>query len=370
TSLFQVTSQQLGAGLQVDFKTLLIGAVYEKSLRLSQASSREFTQGQILNVINVDVEKVSLAFLQLAMLLTAPVQVVVSVILLGNLIGYAVWGGAGTLFAILFLQLAVIGFLASYQKSFLQGGDRRLKLIREVLYGMKIIKFRALERFFIDRINSIRLEQLSILKKYYSVQAYFVGLIQIAPISMPIVAFLVYGSINGKLTPAIIFPALSLFNQLFQPILTIPQSLTAMIVAVVSWKRIVALLMADESDGLALEKLGISSSALPNGADQSAVAKQDTFVESEPGAEIAIRASDLSFKWEQVLKQDGDQPAKSDKPKPKRVFPWQKPPAKDPEAATEERKPEDAFSIANINLSIKRGQKVAIVGAVGSGKSS
>ncbi len=55
-SLFQVTSSQLGNSLQVDFKTFLIGAVYEKSLRLSQSASREFTQGQILNIINVDVE--------------------------------------------------------------------------------------------------------------------------------------------------------------------------------------------------------------------------------------------------------------------------------------------------------------------------
>jgi len=179
----------LGNALQVDFKTMLIGAVYEKSLKLSQSSSRKYTQGQILNTINVDVEKVSAMFLQLASLTAAPIQVAVSLILLSDLIGIAVWGGFGVIFGILTLQILVIGFLAGYQKSFLQGGDKRLKLLREVLYGVKIIKFRALESFFATKISDIRAEQLSVLKKYYAVQAYFVGLIQIAPIAMPIGMF-------------------------------------------------------------------------------------------------------------------------------------------------------------------------------------
>lgn len=183
---FQNSSVQIGAFLQVDFKTILIGAVYEKSLRLSQKASREFTQGQILNIINVDVEKVCGMFLQGPQLVTAPIQVVVSLILLGRLIGVAVWAGFGVLFGILFLQIAVIGFLAGYQKQFLSFGDKRLKLVREVLYGIKIIKFRALESFFSDRISKIRASQLHLLGKYYAVQAYFVGLIQIAPVAMPV----------------------------------------------------------------------------------------------------------------------------------------------------------------------------------------
>lgn len=183
---------------------------------------------------------------QIAPFLVAPIQLTVALKLIGDLIGYAVWSGAGTLFGVLFLEIMILGFLVRFQQGFLKVGDRRLKLIREVLYGMKVIKFRALESFFAAKISNIRDEQLRFLKKYYAVQVYFVGLIQIAPIAMPIVGFITYASLNGGLIfAAVIFPALSLFQGLFQTILVIPQGLTALTVAVVSWNRIANFLLAD-----------------------------------------------------------------------------------------------------------------------------
>lgn len=166
SSIFRQTSLQFFNSLQINIRTILIGSIYEKSLKLSQHASKEFTQGQILNLINVDVEKISMVLMQVAPFLVAPIQLAVSIKLIGDLIGYAVWGGAGALFGVLFLEIAIIGFLVKYQQGFLKAGDRRLKAIREVMYGMKIIKFRALEKFFEDRIAKIRLEQLSFLKRY------------------------------------------------------------------------------------------------------------------------------------------------------------------------------------------------------------
>ncbi|KAI8895406.1 P-loop containing nucleoside triphosphate hydrolase protein [Globomyces pollinis-pini] len=350
SSLFEKISQQLMALIQVDMKTILIGAVYEKSLRLSQSSSKIFTQGNILNLINVDIEKISMMFIQITGLIMAPIQVVVSIVLLGQLIGYAVWGGAGALFGILFLQLAVIGFLVKFQKEFLAVGDRRLKSVREVLYGMKIIKFRALEKFFSDRIAKIRTQQISILKKYYAIQVYFIGLIQIAPISMPLIAFLVYGASVGTLTPAIIFPALSLFGGLFQPILVVPQSITAVAVAVVSWNRLSDFLLAEE-------------------VSESALATSETVNDL-----LAVSIKDGSFKWE-VTENDPDS-NNSNKPKPVivEVKESSAPATSNAEVITESgpNVPESdkVFHLRNINLEFPKKSKIAIVGPVGSGKSS
>jgi hypothetical protein len=51
---------------------------------------------------------------------------------------------------------------------------------------MKVIKLRALEEFFEAKITKIRSDQLGFLKKFYFINVYFIGLIQIAPIAMPI----------------------------------------------------------------------------------------------------------------------------------------------------------------------------------------
>ena len=66
---------------------------------------------------------------------STPVQIIVALVQLAQLLGIAVWAGAGTLFAVLFLQGLVIILFVKYQKEFLKEGDERLKVTREMLYG-------------------------------------------------------------------------------------------------------------------------------------------------------------------------------------------------------------------------------------------
>ena len=77
------------------------------------------------------------------------------------------------MFGVLFLQGIVVFSFVKYQKEFLNAGDQRLKAIRELLYGIKVIKLRALEDFFNTRIHGIRGRQLKALNAYASI-LYFI----------------------------------------------------------------------------------------------------------------------------------------------------------------------------------------------------
>lgn len=191
-----------------------------------------------------------------------------------------------------------------------------------------------MEQFFINSISKIRDEQLSFLKRFYFIQVYFIGLIQIAPISMPVVGFIVYGLLNdGNISPAIIFPALSLFQGLFQTILVIPQGLIALVVANVSFKRVAAFLAAEEDPGIA-KKTATDDSKL---IFKSAQYKWDT---PPPAVVVPVKKSFFA------------------KPEVK-------------EAVTEPaEKVSDAFQLNDLNIKIRSGAKIGIVGPVGSGKSS
>jgi hypothetical protein len=61
TTLFGRTAEQILRTMEQNVKTVLIGAIYEKSLKIDQKSSTTFSQGRILNLINVDCEKIALA---------------------------------------------------------------------------------------------------------------------------------------------------------------------------------------------------------------------------------------------------------------------------------------------------------------------
>lgn len=167
-----------------------------------------------------------------------------------------------------------------------------------------------------------------------------------------IVGFLIFAAINGDITPAIIFPALSLFQGLFQPILTIPQSLTATIVAIVSWRRINDILEAEEGEDV-----------------------DGTVYETEELGSLVVENLDLQ--WESVQKNEIASSPKVVPPKKKSWF--SKKPSKETSKENIEEKSSSLkenqqgaipFKLSSISLSIKPGSKVAFVGPVGCGKSS
>jgi hypothetical protein len=147
-TLFGRSAEQLIRTAELHVKTMVIGAVYEKSLKkLASANSSNNnngkdappTQGRILNLINVDAEKISMVLSGLNAIWSTPVQITVALVQLAQLLGVSVWAGAATLFAVLLLQgFVVFGFIR-YQKAFLKAGDERLKATRELLYGESFV---------------------------------------------------------------------------------------------------------------------------------------------------------------------------------------------------------------------------------------
>jgi multidrug transporter EmrE-like cation transporter len=53
---------------------------------------------------------------QIAVFLISPIQLTVALILIGNLIGYAVWSGAGTFFGVILLEGLILIFLVRFQE--------------------------------------------------------------------------------------------------------------------------------------------------------------------------------------------------------------------------------------------------------------
>ncbi len=86
----------------------------------------------------------------------------------------------------------------------------------------------------------------------------------------------------------------------------------------------------------------------------------------DPTLDVALRVEDASFTW--------DAPAPNDEKSPnkKKHSGKSKGPQGKPRAETDEKAKdmEQVFGMSNINLEIPRGKLVAIVGTVGSGKTS
>ena len=75
------------------FRSALIGAVYEKALRLSSRAKQSSTTGAMVNLMSVDAQRFMDLVSYLHMLWSAPLQVALSLFFLWQLLGFATLAG-------------------------------------------------------------------------------------------------------------------------------------------------------------------------------------------------------------------------------------------------------------------------------------
>ena len=185
--------------------------------------------------------------------------------------------------------------------------DRRVKLINEILSGMKVLKMYSWESPFIEKIVGIRGNELHSMKWVQYLDSFLFFTWNSAPFLVAITSFVTYIYIdpeNNILDAQTAFVSLSLFNSLQAPFFLIPYAVQCVVQAGVSVKRINKFLNSEELD-------------LNN------VTKDEM--------EEAVVAKNAYYTWGQRT---------------------------------------DSPLLKNINFSIKKGSFVAVVGRVGSGKSS
>lgn len=97
---------------------------------------------------------------------SCPTKIIGASILLWFYIGPAVFAGLAALIIILPLNSYSTNLYNKYETEKLNFRDSRIKVISEVLNGIKVIKFYGWEISFENIINKIRKSELNLLKKY------------------------------------------------------------------------------------------------------------------------------------------------------------------------------------------------------------
>lgn len=124
------------------------------------------TVGEMVNLMQVNTQ----SFIELTSYIntiwSAPLQIIISVVILWNYLGIA--SLAGVLMMFIFVPINI--FLANKSKLLkmekLKHQDQRIKLTTEILNGMKVLKFYGWEISFNNIVNKIRETELQVLSKF------------------------------------------------------------------------------------------------------------------------------------------------------------------------------------------------------------
>lgn len=263
--------------------------------------------------------------------------------------------------------------------------DKRAKLLQEILGGMRIVKFMAWEIPFLSRIGAIRNMELGYVRTLLVYRSGMMAVAMSLPVLAAIIAFVTYVSTAHTLEPATVFATITLFQLMRMPLMMWPMCLSA---------------TADAMNALGRLEAVFDAEVITEGRH------------IDPDMKDAVRVDHASFTWDAApivvddtnkklqQKQDKANGIKTAKtPKTKKRF-FKKKPKPDTDAAhvriaakprpnlaeassfqggdvvpegdedREDPTQQQIFKLRDIDLSIPRGSLTAIVGSIGSGKSS
>ncbi|KAK7505594.1 hypothetical protein BaRGS_00003339 [Batillaria attramentaria] len=231
---FDYNSQVVGFKL----RCVIITTVYRKALTVSSVAQAKFNTGEIVNFMSTDTDRIVNFCPSFHSFWSLPFQVAVSLYLLYEQVGVSFLAGLG--FAIILIpinrQLAIkIGQLSTRM---MEQKDSRVKLMNEMLCGIRVLKFYAWEDHFTERINELRSKELHSLKGRKYLDAMCVYFWATTPVLISILTFTTYVLLGNKLTAAKVFTSLSLFLMLIAPLNAFPWVINGLMEAWVSLKRV------------------------------------------------------------------------------------------------------------------------------------
>ncbi|XKL66874.1 hypothetical protein PGB90_010294 [Kerria lacca] len=235
-------------GLQI--RTALVSIIYKKALRISNGAKRNFTTGEIINLMSVDAQRFIELMAYINMLWSAPFQIVLALYFLWQILGKSNLTLAGL--AVMIILIPVNGYVASKIKNLqikqMKSKDNRVKLMSEILSGIKVLKLYAWEPSFEKQILHIRNKEIKILKNQAYLNACTSFIWSCAPFLVSLVTFAVYvlSSDENILDEKTAFVSLSLFNILRFPLSMLPMLISNLVQTSVSVKRINKFLNSEE----------------------------------------------------------------------------------------------------------------------------
>ncbi|EXX63324.1 P-loop containing nucleoside triphosphate hydrolase protein [Rhizophagus irregularis DAOM 181602=DAOM 197198] len=304
----QLIAESTRVGVQV--RAALMVLIYRKSLRLS--SDRGGT-GDIINLVANDCNRVAEACVNFHFLWSSAVEIIAVLILACVELGTA---GLPALFILLVLfpiQYKLGRLTSTISNTITNITSSRIHLMSEILTAIKLIKFYAWESYFRERVGRVRRKEFSRLLNGIVVKVWTFCVVFGAPVLAMLGCLCVkvlspdYNNEYEGIRARKVFTVLALFYTVRYPLIMLPIAVRTTLGALDSFERLNEFLLQTELEPLKQEKEPI---------------------ENDPS--IRIYMNDADFSYEGVS---------------------------DP-------------TLRFLNMKVRQGELIAIVGDVGAGKSS
>nr|UXM19288.1 ATP-binding cassette protein 16 [Fragaria x ananassa] len=288
-------------------RSLLTAAIYKKQLRLSNAAKLTHSGGEIMNYVTVGAYRIGEFPFWFHQTWTTSLQLCFALVILFRAVGLATFASLVVIVLTVVCNAPLAKLQHKFQSKLMVAQDERLKACSEALINMKVLKLYAWETHFKTAIEKMRKEEHKWLSAVQLRKSYNTYLFWSSPVLVSAATFGACYFLGIPLHANNVFTFVATLRLVQDPIRSIPEVIGVVIQAKVAFERIVKFLEAPELHTSNVRKCNMKNIA----------------------HSIVIKSA--SFSWEENLSK---------------------------------------ATLRNINLEVSPGQKVAICGEVGSGKSS
>ncbi|KAL4492939.1 hypothetical protein ABPG72_020718 [Tetrahymena utriculariae] len=213
-------------------------AIYKKSLNFSILSSDEYKSGTLINMLQVDTQRLQQFCTQSANITLLPIQLLFGLYLMYDSIGISFLFGFGVIVIMGLVNYIIGRFSLRYQKRLMVKKDQRMMICSETFSSIKFIKANAFEEHFYDKIDHVREKEIGIISKRFICGVISICSVWMTPMLILCATFTAYVMMGNLITPQKAFTVISIFYILQEPIRSIPLVVNYFIECHVSIKRI------------------------------------------------------------------------------------------------------------------------------------
>ncbi|GAB7337580.1 hypothetical protein MBLNU457_g2890t1 [Dothideomycetes sp. NU457] len=330
-----------------------------------------WSNGRIVNLMSMDTYRVDQASGWFHMIWASPIAIVLTLILLLINLTYSALPGFGLLLLTTPLLGRAIKSLFARRKVINKITDQRVSLTQEILQGVRFVKYFGWETSFLQRLREIRAREIAKIQVVLAIRNAIMAVGMSMPIFASMLSFITFAFTHG-LGAANVFSSLALFNSLRMPLNLLPLVIGQVVDASTSLRRIQEFLLAEEAEDPAVWEPENENAIVLR--DASFTWERATTTEKQDVRSAAQVKADN--KAEKVAEKADKKAVKAQKKEDKRLSKLSDDnPEKDnsgplSSSSTLAEEEEAPFQINDLDITIGRKELVAIIGTVGSGKSS
>jgi ATP-binding cassette subfamily C (CFTR/MRP) protein 1 len=323
-----------------------------------------WSNGRIMNLMSMDTSRVNSGSLMIHFLWTSPVSVCLSLALLLVNITYSALLGFGLLVLVVLLFAKAVKAMIARRKAINTITDQRVSLTQEMLHSVRFIKYFCWESAFLDRLAGIRKQEISRIRAALAIRHAVTAVGTSMSSFAAMLAFIIFTLSNHQLTSSRVFSSLSLFSTLSMPLNQFPQVLGQVTDAAQSILRIQDFLLAEEAKDLVNWDFENENAVVLENAsfiwERNALRESD--IDTTKKA-VTAKQEKADNKTAKQAKDSGERQSKVSGNSLSSSILYEK-------ATIGEGNEEQPFGLEELNLTVGRHELIAIIGTVGSGKSS